>query len=209
MRFHSSTGTGTAKWLRPVQTAALEGDSPSPESLARIRYADLLCQCDLKKPCRACSILKIPCSLATEGSSQVVGSGASSPGRAQAVGDHRPHGSPHRRASSVSSVRSMIDDRIRMADEERGRSRNVSPAGSASPFRSGSPFEQEYQAFQSSAFASDSSSGPQNSNSLAYLDDLYNPLNSLETSGGSARPAKRHRGNESAMGDVSLYSAHH
>lgn len=49
-----------------------------------------------------------------------------------------------RRDSSASSVRSMIDDRMRLADEERGRSRCGTPIAAPSPFRSGSPFEQEY-----------------------------------------------------------------
>ena len=49
-----------------------------------------------------------------------------------------------RRESSASSVRSIIDDYMRMADQERGRSRFGSPAVPPSPFRSGSPFEQEY-----------------------------------------------------------------
>lgn len=51
---------------------------------------------------------------------------------------------PARRDSSASSVRSMIDDRMRMADEERGRTGYTIPVCSQSPFRDGSPFEGEY-----------------------------------------------------------------
>ena len=49
-----------------------------------------------------------------------------------------------RRDSSASSVRSMIDDRMRMADEERGRTRNGTPQIPNSPFRDESPFMYEY-----------------------------------------------------------------
>ena len=51
--------------------------------------------------------------------------------------------SVRRRDSSASSVRSMIDERMRMAEKERS-SRPTSPAPPTSPFRSGSPFEREY-----------------------------------------------------------------
>lgn len=49
-----------------------------------------------------------------------------------------------RSSSSASSVRSMIDERIRMANEERSRSRYNTSVEPPSPFRSGTPFEYEY-----------------------------------------------------------------
>lgn len=62
--------------------------------------------------------------------------------------DYRSPPTPplRRRDSSASSARSMIDDRMRMADWQRGRSPCGSPVGSVSPFRSGSPFQHEYAA---------------------------------------------------------------
>ncbi|KAK4954436.1 hypothetical protein LTR10_007867 [Elasticomyces elasticus] len=50
-----------------------------------------------------------------------------------------------KRDSSVSSVRSMIDDRMQWANTERSSSRASSLDTSASPFRSESPFEGEYR----------------------------------------------------------------
>lgn len=51
---------------------------------------------------------------------------------------------PGRRDSSASSVRSMIEERLREAQYQRSYSRAASPVPPASPFRSQSPFEAEY-----------------------------------------------------------------
>lgn len=74
------------------------------------------------------------------------------------------------RNSSCSSVRSMIDERMQMADAERGRSRVVDRGASASPFRSGSEFEQEYADSRRSSVAFDVS----DSFSIANDEELGN-----------------------------------
>jgi uncharacterized Zn-finger protein len=61
---------------------------------------------------------------------------------------------PHlkRRNSSASSVRSMVDERMRIAHEDRMSSREASPAAPPSPFRTGSPFSTDYQAKTGGSF---------------------------------------------------------